>query len=73
MGCRALFQGIFPTQGLQVDSLPLSHQGSLLFELLDTTVFPCPAQRAGAGPDFGQGVRRDEGPPVAYPTAAGHG
>ena len=66
--------GIFLDQGLnpcplhwQVDSLPLSHQGSLLFELLDTTVFPCPAQRAGTGPDFGQGVRRDEGTPVAYP------
>ena len=38
MGCHALLQGIFPTQGfesvflmspaLQADSLPLSHQGS---------------------------------------------
>ena len=34
-GCHFLFQGIFPTQGLilcllhwQIDSLPLSHQGS---------------------------------------------
>ena len=37
MGCHFLLQGIFPTQGLnlhllvwQVDSLPLSHQGSPL-------------------------------------------
>ena len=35
VGCHFLLQGIFPTQGLnphllhwQVDSLPLSHQGS---------------------------------------------
>ena len=37
VGCQALLQGIFPTQGLnlhllhwQVDSLPLSHWGSPL-------------------------------------------
>ena len=28
VGCRVLLQGIFPTQGLQVKALPLSHQGS---------------------------------------------
>ena len=43
VGCHFLFQGIFPTQGLnlrllsllhwQVDSLPLSHQGSLTIKL----------------------------------------
>ena len=40
MGCHFLLQGIFPTQGLnpsllhwQVDSLPLSHQGSPVNQL----------------------------------------
>ena len=28
MGCHALLQGIFPTQGLQADSLPLGRLGS---------------------------------------------
>ena len=41
MGCHALLQGIFPTQESnlnllhwQGDSLPLSHQGSLLYGLV---------------------------------------
>ena len=39
VGCHFLPQGIFPTQGpaspsWQLDSLPLSHQGSLIFEQL---------------------------------------
>ena len=40
VGCHALLQGIFPTQGLnlhlllwQTDCLPLSHQGSLIIRL----------------------------------------
>ena len=38
--CHFLLQGIFPTQGLgllcllQVDSLPLSHQGNLVYRSL---------------------------------------
>ena len=55
----------------QVDSLPLSHQGSFLFELLDTTVFPCSESRHGPG--FGQGMRCDGGTPVTYPGAACYG
>ena len=41
VGCPALFQGIFPTEGSnprllrwQVDSLPLSHQGSPSFQII---------------------------------------
>ena len=51
MGCHFLLQGIFPTQGSnlcllhgQIDSLPLSHLGSLnlLFFLLKSTFSPNP-------------------------------
>ena len=51
MGCHFLLQGIFPTQGSnlcllhwQVDSLPLSHLGSLnlLFFLLKSIFSPNP-------------------------------
>ena len=46
VGCRALLQGIFPTQGLylgllhwQVDSLPLSHLGSPSLYLFFCEIF----------------------------------